>query len=288
MSGAFGWLRDPVDPRDFTIHDPRLNDAIKAEMVCIRAPFTMPEEYMIPKRPPIGNQRTLGSCVANGILRMYRTYAMMSGEADLPLSRLFLYKVMRKLMGIDSGDTGAHIRTGMKALRMFGACPEENWPYVEKTFDKDPDIYQATMAQNYQAEAYYRLDPEGIAKDAIVASIKDHLIANRSFAFGFTVFDCLNDRTGYAELPTWKNRIRGLHCVEGCGFGYSDGVKDGDRMLVFNKKVHEPGVVFANSWDVEWGVDGYGFLPFDYVMNNWCSDMWTLLRAEWLVTHVFD
>jgi C1A family cysteine protease len=72
-------------------------------------------------------------------------------------SRRFVYKTTRSLMRL-TGDTGASLRTTMKALVLFGAPPEEHWPYRTREFDDEPPAFVYALAANYRALVYFRLD----------------------------------------------------------------------------------------------------------------------------------
>jgi C1A family cysteine protease len=104
----------------------------------------------------------------------------------LDASRLFLYKVTRNLLKW-TGDTGAFLRSTMYALTLFGVPPEEYYPYNIADFDKEPSAFCYAFAQSYQAISYYRLDPSGTARDALLARIKTELSKGLPSMFGFTV-----------------------------------------------------------------------------------------------------
>jgi len=42
-----------------------------------------------------------------------------------------------------------------------------------------------------------------------------------------------------------------------------------------------------NSWGVEWGEGGYGWLPYEFVLNGLAEDWWTLIKQSWVDTGQF-
>ena len=79
---------------------------------------------------PIENQGQIGSCTAHAGVGLLEYYQRRAYGIHLDASRLFLYKVTRNLLKW-TGDTGAYLRTTMKAMAAFGVCPEEYWLYSD-------------------------------------------------------------------------------------------------------------------------------------------------------------
>jgi C1A family cysteine protease len=124
------------------------------------------------RRPAILN---LGSCTANAGVGLVEYFERRASGKHLDASRLFPYKVTRDLPHW-TGDTGALLRTVMKALTLFGVPPEGYYPYSVPGYDKEPPAFCYAFAQSYQAISCYRFDPPGTPRDALLNQIKSYLM----------------------------------------------------------------------------------------------------------------
>ena len=165
-------------------------------------------------------------------------------------SRLFLYKATRNLLHW-TGDTGAFLRSTMGALVLFGVPPEEYWPYVVADFEKEPSAFCYAFAQNFQAITYYRLDPAGMAKPALLTQIKTYLAAGLPSMFGFTVYSSYTQAaaTGKIPWPTAGEKIVGGHAVVAVGYDDNQRIKNTSAGALETTGA----LLIRNSWGAGWG-----------------------------------
>jgi C1A family cysteine protease len=213
---------------------------------------------------------------------LYEYYERRAFGKHIDASRLFLYKVTRNLLGWE-GDDGAYLRTTMATMAMFGVPPEKYWPYLEHKYNDEPSAFLYSYAQNYNALLYYRLDGVGVTKPALLDKIKDHLRNGLPLIFGFTCYSSLDlADDGNIPFPDKKESIDGGHAVMAAGF-------DDNKKIINpgNKKETKGAILIRNSWSEDWGDNGYGWLPYDYVLFAIADDWWSMTKAEWIDTKQF-
>ncbi len=215
----------------------------------------------------IEDQGQLGSCTANAVIGMVEYLIKRSSKRTEDFSRLFLYKATRNLMCV-TGDTGATIRNTIKALRIFGVPAARYWPYEELHYDVEPNAFAYSMAANFKAIQYFRLDHSDSTGEANLHSIKQVLADGFPVAFGFLVFPSINEISSpdyLIPVPEAEESPLGGHAV--LAVGYDD---------------RRQALKIRNSWGEEWGDKGYGWLPYDYVTAGGAMDFWTVLSQEWV------
>jgi len=245
--GGYGWLRDLPDARDFSYAAPLgrfrlgLPPAIDLRGGC-------PKAY---------DQGQLGSCTANGIAGAIEFDQRKLGNKVFTPSRLFIYYNERVIEGTVSQDSGAQVRDGIKSVVTLGAPPEADWPY---------DIARFALAPPAKAFAEAKLDL--VSSYARVAQnlsqMQGCLAEGYPFVFGFTVYESFESaavaKTGTVPMPRSAERVVGGHCV--VAVGYSDARRT---------------FIIRNSWGSGWGRQGYGTMPYEYLLRpSLASDFWTI------------
>lgn len=278
-SKGMGWERDLPDFRDFTVHSPDVQGIRSRLRARPRIEEATPASADLRQWcSPIEDQGNLGSCTANAGAGLLEYFQRRAYGKHLDGSRLFLYKVTRNVLGW-TGDQGAYLRTTMKAMALFGLPPENYWPYEIAQFDAEPPAFCYAFAQSYQALKYYRLDPPGQDTSQSLEALKENLAAGLPAMFGFTVYSSIpgaGDGKGEIPFPRPGDTVEGGHAV--VAVGYDD-----------EKKIDEDtgAILIRNSWGAEWGMAGYGWLPYSYVRAGLAVDFWSLVESKFTDTDLF-
>lgn len=272
---AMGWQRDVPDIRDYSPeHDPIASMLQKSRVKSPQASAPTSCD-LSPWCSPIEDQGNLGSCTANAGIGLMEYYENRAFGRFIDASRLFLYKATGNLLGW-KGDTGAWLRTTMKAMVLFGVPPERYWPYDISMFDEEPGAFLYSFAGNYQSLRYYRLDSTGISPGDVLQRVKNFLVAGYPSMFGFTVYNFGNDQGEFA-YPRSHDPVQGGHAV--VAIGYDDNRRIGNE---------QGALKIRNSWGTSWGEGGYGWLPYRYVETELAVDFWSLFRQEYVESGEFE
>jgi C1A family cysteine protease len=247
MTG-YGWKPDLPDIRDF-----KYGGTLGKKAVTI--PQTMDLRNFCSK---VEDQGQLGSCTANALVGNLEFLENKTKTKFVDRSRLFVYYNERAIEGTVYEDSGAMLRDGIKALATKGVCAESQWPYNIDKFAKKPTMCCFIKALSCKITSYHRLS----TLDDMLHCIAD----GYPFVFGFTVYDYFESaemaEKGILQMPTAGEGVLGGHAVMACG--YDQNVK---RILV------------RNSWGPDWGLQGYFWMPYEYISNtDLADDLWTIRK----------
>jgi C1A family cysteine protease len=283
---GMGWIPDIPDLRDYTAEH-ELVAPLLEQTAAGRAPSAAMLPVTVDLRPwfpPIEQQGQLGSCTANAVVGLVEYFEQRAFGKWSDASRLFLYKATRNLLRWQ-GDTGAYLRSTMGALALFGVPPERYWPYTTASFDVEPPAFCYAFAADYKAIVYYRLDTPGTTAQILLDRIKTSASGGIPCCFGFTVYDSIAQAgaTGKIPFPAPNEKVLGGHAID--VVGYDDSLKipnpntgGGPTTGAF---------LIRNSWGSGWGNAGYGWLPYEYVLQGLARDFWALIKANWIDTGQF-
>jgi C1A family cysteine protease len=252
-----GWQPDVPDQRDFTYAAP----------MAIMAKPLPPTVDLSKQCPPVYDQGQIGSCTANAIAAAIEFDQKKESQQEFTPSRLFIYYNERDIEHTVPLDAGAQIRDGIKSVAKLGVCPEPMWPYKDDhpqqegepcptcSFAKKPTAQCYTEAKKHLVKSYARV-PRNLSL------MRGCLASGFPFVLGFSCYSNLpfQSTDGIIPLPGSGDSRIGGHAV--LAVGYDD-----------NKHLF----MIRNSWGTTWGVNGYGFLPYAYLLDaNLSDDFWSI------------
>jgi C1A family cysteine protease len=189
------------------------------------------------------------------------------------LSPLFLYKTTRKLLGV-CGDSGADLRTTLKAMVRFGVPQLRYWHSDVRNFDNDPEAHLYCLANEFSQLTYVRLDARHAAGSQTLDLVRAFLAAGFPVVFGFPVTSLVSEAVDISFRPEVESVLGGQAVV---AVGYDD------RRF----QVTRGSLLIRNSWSPAWGEQGYGWLPYGFVIEKLAVDFWTVLEPRWLESGEF-
>jgi C1A family cysteine protease len=280
---GLGWLPDIPDHRDYTEDTPAVAELLAKTKAlgagAKAAPAALPPNIDLRASfTPIFDQGQLGSCTAQAAAGLLQYFEKHTRGTWVDASRLFIYKAERDLLGW-TGDTGAFLRTAMEELVLLGAPPEQYWPYNIANFDVEPSAFLYAIGANYEAVKYFRLSPPTATTAQTLLNIKTYLAAGFPSMFGFPVYPEYDNPApgGLIGYPSPSEGSRGGHA--NVAAGYDDTLKIGNDVGA---------LLVRNSWGTGWGLAGYGWLSYKYVLQGLATDWWSLVSAKWVDTKVFS
>ena len=241
--GRRGCMPDVPDARDVH-YVPPVDAASLPERVDLR-----------PLCPPVYEQGNLESCTAHAIGAAIQYNQMQTSQRSFVPSRLFIYYNERVLEGEIKQDAGAMIRNGIKTVARLGAPPEDVWPYVESAVFSQPHADAYAAAKLDLVTVYSRV---GQTLPLLQACLAEGF----PIVFRYTCFPSM-DHTwddGVIPMPGPAEPEDGGHCMLIVGYN------NADRTFLVR-----------NSWGTAWGQQGYGTMPYDYILSpKWTTDLWTI------------
>lgn len=261
-SRRLGCLFDSSPPE---VYQARLS-SFKIKSTRVSTPLALPTHVDLRSGfSPITTQ-LYNSCTAEALVAAY-CYGVIAqgGRVNCTeMSRMFLYFQGRLIEGTTQQDDGAQIYSGVLTLLTSGLAEEMYWPNSSGIASRPPQIAYTNAIEHKAVNA--------ALIDQTLESLRSTLAAGRPIVSGFLVFPSIQtvsvEKTGGILTPSEMERKQtqplGGHAV--VLVGYDDPTER---------------FIFRNSWGTSWGEEGYGYLPYAYVVDPFlCRDNWVLLSVQ--------
>lgn len=200
-------------------------------------------------------------------------------DSILPSVR-FGYKLSRNILHW-TGDTGGFGSTLREVTTLLGNIPNEYFPYPTikdhiDAFDIEPSAFCYFLAQNFKKESI-RLDEPQILEEELLNYIKGCIYEKKYPSLDFQIFESISQSSENGEIPypCENEKCPGYHALT--AIGWDDNIKIKNE----NCDTETIGaILIMNSWGPEWGNNGHGWLPYDYVLNGYVKDCWITLELK--------
>lgn len=236
----YGWKKDCYDERDYPYY---ATAHVKSTL----------DKFILSQKIPVFDQSTISSCVANSLAGCL--IYMYSLHSNIP-SRMFMYYIARILDGNVDVDIGCTFRSAIKAIKYWGTCYENQWPYITSNVLVRPNSLCFSSIPRFHIKRYERLPCTPPSWEHCLYVLK------KPFVFGVSIYSSFfTSVNGNIKTPHFQSET----CIGGhamIAIGYDK-----------NKKI----IHFQNSWGVGWGNKGCGTISYNYLTSTHANtDMWII------------
>jgi C1A family cysteine protease len=213
------------------------------------------------KCPDVYDQLSTSSCTGNMASFLVQYDLLAEGLPDPNPSRLFIYWNARRREGTTASDSGASISDVIAGIAEDGFIPETLWPFDPDKVTVQPPDGDFEVAKTHSIEDFQSVEQSFDHVGAVLAD-------GRPIGLGVSLYESFESdavaATGIVPVPKRSEKFLGGHAVACIGM-------DQDTQMF----------LMRNSWGKNWGLAGYFWLPFSYLLSpEFASDFWVVRKAS--------
>lgn len=276
VASAFGWCADVPDFRDLTPHSEPVQQLLgKLKPARRRRSRIRPSQVDLREYFPVAfDQGTFGTSPANSCVALVEYFERRAYGRHMPLSRMFLHYTATRVAQVEVTAPTCH-RAVLNALVLCGVPPERYWPYDGDTFTRIPDAFLYSFRGKFPETLGVRLDLRNQRGGTTLDLVRLFLAAGFPCLLGVSIPSSISREAEIPYRPTFDSVLGGQSLV---AVGYDDDWLGSSRGAL----------IIRNCWGSNWGSEGYGWLPYAFVEEQLATDIWTILRADWLIAGDFQ
>lgn len=200
--------------------------------------------------PLVGNQGQQGSCVGWSVGYGLASCLMKRRGISIQTSPSFIYDrghlIDSYANGWKSGcDSGMFIETALSYLQGFGILALNEFPYVDATCNRLPNVNEDKAARRMRVVADW-----SVAED--IKAVKSAIVAGLPALIGLAVRE-----------PLFRLPPGGIYQP-----GTASPVQGGHAMLVVGYDDNRQAIQVMNSWGTGWADSGFGWIAYNAVERD--------------------
>ena len=207
----------------------------------------------------IKNQGQLGACTSFSMVSVIEYILRKYLKDNTDLSESFVYYNGRALSNETNLKKGMTFSNALKAVQENGVCVERLWPYREDNYSERPKDDAYTEAQKRRIT-----EAKNVKVD--IDDVKSAIAQGYPVVISLHVFKTFHqNKDGVVKLPLNPDfgEKDKYHAMVVCGYD--------DKTRYFYVR---------NSWDTDWGDEGYCYIPYSFFRDP------NLIDQAYIVTGV--
>ena len=204
---------------------------------------------------PVRDSGSLGAVVGFTLAYAMEFFIAKQLNKKVIISALYIYYQARKMKGFEKTDSGAYLGDAVTVGMKTGVISEKDWPYKINKFAAEPP-------KSIDKSPHYFIGDASQVKTN--EQIIDALANYGPVIIGITVYSSFmkTNKKGIIPMPGVKETVVGGFSI--CLVGYDD------KPQLFK---------FKNCWGKEWGENGYGYIPYAYIVK-FSDDGWAIRKVR--------